>query len=99
MRDLLKKILEELVDTSISYFKGGDFNLKRVVICNSDKKIKDPAEILNHTQNRFFNKQFIIDEKIPVEIIPHYKRERDFQEGDYLIDVGAYLKSTHSKAS
>ena len=92
MRKELKDKLEGLVVSSIKDFKSdNNLNPKRIVLCAS---VKIPNEILvfNYTQNRFYNHQYMIDNKIPIEIISYYRKERHGKEGDYIVDLGAFLK-------
>ena len=99
MRKELKSVIEELVTSSIKSLKSlTNLNLKRIVIYSSIPVLNELL-VFNYTQNQFYNQQFIIDKKIPIEIIKHYQYRRDVQEGDYSVDIGAYLKKTSIKDS
>jgi len=90
MRKELKDTIEELVVSSVKDFKS-DKTLKpdRIVLYTS-RKLSSETLVFNYTQNRFYNQQYMIDHKIPVVIMPYYG-ERYKKEGDYSIDMGAFL--------
>lgn len=90
MKDSLKKQIEELVEKTIYNIQQNDSIPRRIAIFSS-KKLKEPIEILNYTENHFLNTQFKINHReIKVEVIPQYSR-RYLQEGDCAVDVGDYL--------
>jgi hypothetical protein len=99
MKKELKDRIEGLVVSSIKDFKAENgLNPKRIVLCTSIKLLNETL-VFNHTQNRFYNQQFMIDHRIPVEIISYYKQERHGKEGDYVVDLGAFLKDKPVKRS
>lgn len=99
MRQELKKIIEELVISSIKDFKSmKNLNLKRIVL-HTSHKISNDTLIFNYTQNRFYNQQHIIDTNVPIVIIPYYNFFRHGEKGDYAIDVGAFLEPKFLKSS
>jgi len=93
MKDSLKKILEELVEESVKILENCKPEVKRIVLFSSGRFTGDVREILNCTENYLLSTQFKINHReIRVKIIPWYNRNKHFQEGDYAIDLGAYLK-------
>ncbi|MDD5191820.1 MAG: hypothetical protein PHH54_04060 [Candidatus Nanoarchaeia archaeon] len=100
MEDSLKKLLEELVGGDVKTLKANNLGIKRIVLFSSGNITDSMREALNYTENCFLSTQFKIGHgEIKVEIIPWYNCGRYFQEGDYRIDVGAYLKSNFLKSS
>ena len=100
MKDSLKKLLEELVDESVKTLEKNSLGVRRIVLFSSAKLTDSMKEILNHTENCLLSTQFKIDNReIKVEVIPWYNRDRHFQKGDYVIDIGAYLKSNSPEFS
>ena len=99
MRTSLKETLENLVISSIKDFKDkkNSLNPKRIVLYTS-YKIKNQILVFNYTENRFLNQQYMIDKKIPIEIIPYYGK-RHKEKGDYPIDIGAFLEGKPLKDS
>ncbi len=92
MRKNLKRILEELVEESVRSFNGKTFAPKRIVLFSSYKLKGDASTIIfNYLQNCFYNTQWHIDNRVPIEIMPYYNDERHRKEGDYIIDVGEFL--------
>jgi hypothetical protein len=93
MKDSLKKILEGLVEEEIKTLEENKAGIKRIVLFSSEKFTDFMREVLNYTENCMLSTQFKIDHReIRIEIIPWYNRNRHFREGDYAIDLGAYLK-------
>ena len=100
MKDSLKKLLEELVDESVKTLSKNNFGVKRIILFSSGKFTDSVREALSYTENCLLSTQFKIDHKeIKVEVIPWYNCGRYIQEGDYRIDVGAYLKSNFPEFS
>jgi len=99
MKDSLKKLLEELVFTSVDNFKK-DKKLvpKRIVVCDTFYKLRD-EEFLNYTHNLLLNNSFVRDNKIKVEVIRYYKHSKDKVIGDYSLDVGSWMNPNHSEFS
>jgi len=93
MKDSLKKILEEFVKESVKTLEDSRSGVKRIVIFSSGRFTGEIREILNCTENYFLSTQFKINHgEIKVRLIPGYKRDKDLQEGDYIVDLGAYLR-------
>lgn len=109
MREEFRVSVERLVVKKIRDLRSREgFGLKRIVLFSS-VPVSNPTLVFNHTQNRFFNQQYVIDNSLPIVIIPSYGRvkqnlpgynpETDKIEGDYTIDVGAFLSQKLLKPS
>ena len=100
MKDSLKEALEELVREHVGVLEICEPVIKRIVLFSPGEFNGEVTEILNCTENYLLSTQFKIDHReIRVVVIPKYNSQRDFQEGDYTINVGAYLRSNPPKSS
>ncbi len=93
MRQELKERLEEIANSTVECLKSSKtLNVKRIVLRTS-YPIKNSTLVFNYTENCFLNIQYILDKKINILISPHYQPKKNKTEGDWPIDIGAFLEN------
>jgi len=107
MEDSLKAVIEELVLTSVKDLKSKQFKVDRVILATSldrerayplSKNHRDITEVFSYAENCFLNNQAFHDMGLRVQRLPFYWKERDFQDGDYVIYLSDYLDISYQSA-